>query len=65
MNISGITEDRIKEAKALADTIWEKHIDNNMQFEQEDAKRLISAIWLLNGMYEADVRIARRENNHD
>lgn len=65
MNISGITEDRIQEAKKLADTLWEKHIDNNMQFEQEDAKQLISAIWLLNGMYEADVRISRRENNHD
>ena len=56
MNICDITEQRIQEAKKLADEIWNKHIDNNMQFQPEDAKKLINAIWLLNGMYEADKR---------
>lgn len=60
MEISGITEKKIQEAKQLADSIWSKHIDNNMKFDQEDAKQLISAIWQLNGMYECDFKISER-----
>lgn len=56
MNICDITEQKIKDAKALADEIWAKHIDNGMKFQPDDAKNLINAIWILNGMYEADKR---------
>lgn len=63
MKICEITEQRIREAKKLADEIWNKHIDNNMQFKPDDAKQLISAIWKINGMYEADIKTSKRDNN--
>jgi len=64
MSICDITEQKIKDAKSLADEIWLKHIDNGMKFQPDDAKNLINAIWLINGMYESDVMASGREANN-